>query len=63
MGGFGPEAEVTISEPISEDGGFVDGLNVIENAENDGVVYNMQGIRVQQANKGVYIINGKKVIK
>ena len=51
-----------ISEPISEDGGFVDGLNVIENAENDGVVYNMQGIRVQQANKGVYIINGKKVI-
>ncbi len=63
MGGFGPEAEVTVSEPISEDGGFVDGLNVIENAENDGVVYNMQGIRVQQANKGVYIINGKKVIK
>lgn len=63
MGGFGPEAEVTISEPISEDGGFVDGLNVIDNAENDGVVYNMQGIRVQQANKGVYIINGKKVIK
>ena len=63
MGGFGPEAEVMISEPISEDGGFVDGLNVIENAENDGVVYNMQGIRVQQANKGVYIINGKKVIK
>lgn len=63
MGGFGPESEVTISEPISEDGGFVDGLNVIENAENDGVVYNMQGIRVQQANKGVYIINGKKVIK
>ena len=63
MGGFGPEAEVTIAEPISEDGGFVDGLNVIESAENGGPVYNLQGIRVQQANKGVYIIDGKKVIK
>lgn len=41
------------------------GIDSIEQAQpviNDGVIYNLQGIRVDKATKGVYIINGKKVV-
>lgn len=63
MGGFGEAKVVKMAEPISEDGGFVDGVNVIENTQAEGPVFNLQGIRVQKADKGVFILNGKKVIK
>ena len=34
------------------------------NAKNGvDVIYNMQGVRVQNPGKGLYIINGKKVVK
>ena len=40
--------------------------NVNSNAEQmtkaSGDIYNMQGIRVNKAQKGLYIINGKKVM-
>jgi hypothetical protein len=29
---------------------------------NDGAIYNMQGMRVKNAGKGLFIINGKKVV-
>ena len=47
---------------VSEDGGFVDGidLNSVNAAESE--IYNLQGIRVKKATKGVYIQNGKKVV-
>ena len=35
---------------------------MMDKAEN-GPVYNLQGIRVSEMNKGVYIVNGKKVVK
>lgn len=39
------------------------GVDSIEAAGNEGVViYNLQGQRVKKATKGVFIINGKKVI-
>ena len=41
------------------------GIDSIEQAQpviNDGVIYNLQGVRVDKATKGVYIINGKKVV-
>ncbi|MBQ5981443.1 MAG: InlB B-repeat-containing protein [Prevotella sp.] len=63
MGGFGEEKEVQVAAPISEDGGFVDGVNAVENNPADETVYNLQGIRVKNASKGVFIVNGKKVIK
>lgn len=37
-------------------------INNINKQENDGVIYNLQGIRVNGANKGLYIQNGKKFI-
>lgn len=47
---------------VSEDGGFPDGINEIEQSTGDVKAYNLNGIRVNGLSKGVYIINGKKVV-
>ena len=40
------------------------GISSVQNAaQNDGAIYNLAGQRVQQAGKGLYIVNGKKVVK
>lgn len=41
----------------------VTGINNLTPALNDGAVYDLQGRRVAQPTKGLYIVNGKKVIK
>ncbi len=40
------------------------GIKTVAGAEviTDGAVYNMQGIRVENARKGLYIVNGRKVV-
>lgn len=44
--------------------GELTGIYNIENAENaDGRIYNLNGQRVNDAKKGVFIINGKKVVR
>ena len=43
-------------------GGEVTGINTIENGADNGAVFNLQGQRVNKAQKGVYIQNGKKVV-
>ena len=54
MGGFGAATVATDAT----------GINEIENGTKAAdTIYNMQGIRVAKATKGLYIINGKKVIK
>ena len=54
-GGFGPAAIVE---------GTALGINLNKAAEELGidVIYNLQGVRVNKPTKGIYIINGKKVI-
>ena len=41
------------------------GINAIENAQLtvDGVIYNIAGQRIQKMQKGINIVNGKKVLK
>ena len=41
-----------------------DGIETIESkaTAGDGNIYNLQGVRVSKAQKGIYIINGKKVV-
>ena len=53
-GGFGPEASVSAIPSV---------INNVE-ADNNaaGTVYNLQGIRVKDVNKGIYIMDGKKVV-
>ncbi len=38
------------------------GINAVKGVEANGAVYNMNGQRVAQPTKGLYIINGKKVV-
>ena len=57
MGGLNEASEVA----TATDG--IENVNVNENVNiNNGEIYNLQGIRVNKAQKGVYIINGKKVV-
>lgn len=47
---------------VSEDGGFADGINNVEQDDINAKIYNLNGQRVNNAQKGIYIKNGKKVI-
>lgn len=47
---------------VSEDGGFPDGISEVEQSTGDVKAYNLNGVRVNTLSKGVYIINGKKVV-
>ncbi len=42
--------------------GSATGINAVEKDTVDGEIYNLNGQRVNNARKGVYIVNGKKVI-
>ncbi len=53
MGGLGAAAHVD---------GTV-GIQSVKATEGKEVIYNLQGVRVNNPGKGIYIINGKKVIK
>ena len=54
MGGFGEAAHVD---------GTTTGISTSLNEAPDSVIYNMQGVRVDKAVHGVYIINGKKTVQ
>lgn len=48
-----------------EDSSTVTGITDVNNEQprvNDGVFYNLQGMRVENPTHGIYIVNGKKVI-
>ena len=47
---------------VSEDGGLLDGINQAAADASNSEIYNLQGICVKKATKGVYIQNGKKVV-
>ncbi len=53
MGGLGAAAHVD---------GTV-GIQSVKATEGKEVIYNLQGVRINNPGKGIYIINGKKVIK
>ena len=55
MGGLGPEGHVSGTTDIST-------LNVERGTLNDNSIYTLSGQRVAKATKGIYIINGKKVV-
>ena len=48
--------------------GYVHTISTIDGIQNvtptqNAVIYNLQGIRLQKLQKGINIVNGKKVIK
>lgn len=55
-----------VSARLTFDFGTETGIENINGAENEAVnavIYDLSGRRVQSAQKGIYIVNGKKVIK
>ncbi len=64
------KAYLKINVPASEakdvitvGGGETDGINAVEAAETlNSDIYNLQGQKVNRATRGIYIVNGKKVI-
>ena len=53
----------TDEEPLSEDAGVLDGINSIErNDVLNGEFYTISGQRVTAPKKGLYVVNGKKVL-
>ena len=47
---------------VSEDGGFVDGIQDVSEETMNAEWYTISGVRVVHPSKGIYIMNGKKVI-
>lgn len=43
-------------------GGEATGIEAVKSAKNDGEFFNLAGQRVAQPTKGLYIVNGKKVV-
>ena len=56
MGGMGEPVVIIDSSATA-----INGINATEN-NSEKVIYNLQGVRMNTAQKGVYIINGKKVV-
>ena len=56
MGGMGEPVVIIDSSATA-----INGINTADN-NNEKVIYNLQGVRMNTAQKGVYIINGKKVV-
>ena len=52
QGGFGPDAHVAGTS----------GIQTAKRTMGEDVIYNLQGVRVKKAGKGIYIINGKKTV-
>ena len=57
-----PADAVVVTAVFKEKGGGT-GIQTIEaNALENAAIYNLQGVRVEKAQKGLYIVNGKKVV-
>lgn len=59
-----PKSEISTSSAKALILGFGDatGINEAKAAKADGAIYSISGVRVAQPQKGVYIMNGRKVI-
>lgn len=45
-----------------ESGTISTGINNVEQTIGDAAIYNLNGVRVNKVQKGVYVVNGKKVV-
>ena len=55
---LGANAKLAIEEIDSDP----TAISEVKAQESNGAIYNLQGVRVEKAQKGIYIMNGKKVI-
>lgn len=50
-------------ELVDENGDTVTGIDKVHTTENVDAIYNLQGVKLTKAQKGISIIKGKKVVK
>jgi hypothetical protein len=46
---------------INDNDGFVDGINEVQTTD-ENIIYDLNGLRVNTLRKGIYIVNGKKIV-
>ena len=46
---------------INDNDGFVDGINEVQ-ATDENIIYDLNGLRVNTLRKGIFIVNGKKLV-
>ena len=63
LSGIGDRALWTIKKAGSSEIGDATAIEGVEEAEKKEVIFDLSGRRVSKAQKGIYIINGKKVVK
>ena len=56
-----PRSAEDIKE-ATEEGTISTGINNVEQTIGDAAIYNLNGVRVNKVQKGVYVVNGKKVV-
>lgn len=56
-----PELEVVFEGDENFDANTT-GIETVKAAESNDAIFNLQGVRVSNAQKGIYILNGKKVV-
>lgn len=57
-----PELTIVFVDDENADGNLTGIENVKAESQNSDAIYNLQGVRVNNAQKGIYIMNGKKVV-
>lgn len=62
LGAFREEIQLNVWEESDVTIYAVDGIGQITNGQNDVQIYTLDGRRVQKATKGIYIVNGKKMV-
>ena len=54
--------EARLSFSFDDEAGEATGISEMKNVKADAAIYNLNGVRVKNMTKGLYIMNGKKVI-
>lgn len=54
--------EARLSFSFDDETGEATGISEVKNVKADAAIYNLNGVRVKNMTKGLYIMNGKKVI-
>jgi len=57
------EARLNVVWPDGDEENAATAIQSVKNVESNDAIYNLQGVRLNKAQKGINIINGKKVIK
>lgn len=47
---------------VEKEGGIATSIQGIPTSQDNHIIYNLNGQRVKQTHKGIYVVNGKKIV-